>query len=386
MNLPITTDYLIVGAGLFGCTMAERLANGMGKTVTLIDKRNHIGGNCYSEEDPFTGIEVHKYGPHIFHTSNKVVWQYISQFVDLNSYRHTVIAVHQDKRYFLPINLATINALFNTTFDPKQAELVIAQQAKDTGCTNPQNFEEKALSMIGRPLYEAFIKGYTTKQWGTNPVNLPPSIIERLPVRFNYNVNYFNDIWQGVPLEGYTNMFIRMTNHPKITLNLGVDYFNIAHLVSSTCRIIYTGPIDRFFNYQHGLLGWRKMSFETYYLKERDKQGAYVVNYVDENVPYTRVLEFRHAHPELEKNYPQNLTIFTEEYPSLAAPGEDPYYPIKSEEDMVKLEKYAGLYLSGDYEKVTFGGRLGTYSYLDMGDCIKSALDLYNRLSTGKRI
>ena len=284
MNRPI----LIVGAGLFGSVMAERIANGLGLPVTVIEKRSHTGGNCWSEIDAETGIEIHKYGPHIFHTSNREVWDYISQFTQWNNYQHHVWSRHKGRMYSMPINLATINSFYGMSLTPAEAEKFIAAEAAREGITEPANLEEKAISMIGRPLYEAFIRGYTIKQWEKDPTELAPEIITRLPVRFNYNSRYFNDIWEGIPLHGYAAIFEKMLSNPLISVRLNTDWFDIRDSISPDTLVIYTGPIDRFFDYRFGRLEWRTLDFEKEYHDVPDYQGAAQINEADTDTPQTR--------------------------------------------------------------------------------------------------
>lgn len=367
-------NYLVVGAGFFGSVMAERIANDLGERVVVIDKRSHIGGNSYSADDPETGIECHWYGSHIFHTSNRRVWEYITRFSDFNSYRHKVLTRYQGRTFIMPINLSTINSLYNLDLSPEEATRFIREEAAREGITTPANLEEKAISLIGRPLYEAFIRGYTIKQWQTDPRDLPESIITRLPVRCGHHYDYFDDRWQGIPWDGYGALFERMLAHPLIEVQLHTDYFDIRDQVPKNCMVIYTGPIDRFFDYRYGVLGWRTLRFEREIVATGDYQGTTVMNYADPETPFTRIHEFRHYHPE-RAAYPGDRSAIFREY-SLACGREgDPYYPINTARDREMYEQYRQ---AGEQVPHTlFGARLGTYRYLDMDKVIEQALELY---------
>ncbi|CAH2029925.1 UDP-galactopyranose mutase [Trichlorobacter ammonificans] len=366
--------YLIVGAGFFGAVMAERIANDLGQRVLVIDKRDHIGGNSYSALDPMTGIECHCYGSHIFHTSNRNVWEYISHFTGFNSYRHKVLTRYQGRTFIMPINLSTINSLYNLDLSPEEAARFIKEEAAREGIAAPANLEEKAISLIGRPLYEAFIRGYTIKQWQTDPRDLPESIITRLPVRCGHHYDYFDDRWQGIPWDGYGALFERMVTHPLIEVRLQTDYFAIRDQVPEACKVIYTGPIDRFFDYRYGVLGWRTLRFELEVVQTGDFQGTTVVNYADSETPYTRIHEFRHYHPE-RTGYPTDRSVIYREYSLSCGREDDPYYPINTAQDREKYELYRR---DGELlPNVLFGARLGTYRYLDMDKVIEQALELY---------
>jgi UDP-galactopyranose mutase len=278
---PSEYDVIVVGAGFYGATIAERVASTLGRRVLVLERRRHIGGNCYSEEDRETGIEYHKYGSHLFHTNSEEVWCYINQFTAFTNYRHRVLTVHNGQVYTMPINLGTICAFFGRYMSPDEARALIASQAGDPGNTAQRNLEEKAISLVGRPLYEAFIRGYTKKQWQTDPRDLPPGIISRLPVRFKFDPYYFEDRYEGLPKEGYTVIFERMLASPWIDLELGVDYFELRNVVRPDQLVIYTGPIDRYFDYRLGELGWRTADFEKEIVDVDDFQGAAVVNYAE---------------------------------------------------------------------------------------------------------
>jgi UDP-galactopyranose mutase len=368
-------DLLVVGAGLFGLTLARQAAEEHDAKVTVIDRRDHLGGNAYSEADPETGIEVHKYGAHLFHTSNTRVWEYVNRFTDFTPYVHKVYTTHRGVVYPMPINLGTINQFFESAYSPAGARELIQEQAGELAGTDPANLNDKGISLIGRPLYEAFIKHYTGKQWQTDPKDLPASIISRLPVRYTYDNRYFNDTYEGLPRQGYTAWLERMADHPSISVELGTDYFDSAQplnrdAVRGNVPVVYTGPVDRYFDYAHGDLKWRTIDLETEHVDTGDFQGTSVMNYADESVPFTRIIEPRHFHPE--RDYPKDRTVIQREYSRFANREDEPYYPVNSTEDRETLLKYRQL---ADAEPQTlFGGRLGTYQYLDMHMAIGSAL------------
>ena len=379
-----TPDLLIVGSGLFGLTVAERAAVEHGAKVTIIDRRPHVGGNAYSEADEQTGIEVHKYGAHLFHTSNPRVWDYVNRFTEFTGYQHTVYTTHQGVVYPMPINLGTVNQFFQAAYTPDEARALIAEQAGEFAGKDPENLNDKGISLIGRPLYEAFIKNYTGKQWQTDPRNLPASIISRLPVRYTYNNRYFSDTHEGLPKQGYTAWLERMADHPNIEVLLDTDYFDTSQplnkeAVRGNLPVVYTGPVDRYFDYELGSLGWRTIDLETEHLDVGDFQGTSVMNYADAEVPYTRIIAPRHFHPERDY-YPKDRTVIQREYSRFAENGDEPYYPINSGDDRERLLAYREL---ADAEPRTlFGGRLGTYQYLDMHMAIGSALSMAdNKLS-----
>ncbi|MCK4796235.1 MAG: NAD(P)-binding protein, partial [Spirochaetes bacterium] len=279
--------YIIIGSGFFGSVVAERIASQKHEKVLIIEKRNHIGGNSYSEIDKDTGIEVHKYGSHIFHTKSQKVWDYISNFMKLNNYRHKVLTVYKNKIYQMPINLSTINNFYNINLGSYEVSDFIKNEIDKENIKKPGNLEEKAISLIGRPLYEAFIKGYTKKQWETDPKKLPSDTITRLPFRSDYNSDYFDDFIQGIPIEGYTDIFKKILNHKNIELLLNTDYFIVREKIPKNSIVIYTGPIDRFFNYKYGELGWRTLDFESEIIDVDDYQGTAVMNYAEQDMKYT---------------------------------------------------------------------------------------------------
>jgi UDP-galactopyranose mutase len=369
----VNADLVIAGSGLFGLTVAERCARDLGLRVLVVERRDHIGGNAYSEIEPATGIEVHRYGAHLFHTSNERVWEYVNRFTAFTDYRHRVYSVFKGRVYPMPINLGTICAYFGRAMGPDEARRLIAEQAAEVA--DPRNLEEKAISLIGRPLYEAFIRGYTAKQWQTDPRDLPPEIITRLPVRYTFDNRYFADRYEGLPRDGYASWLERMADHPRIEIRLGTDFFDLD--AAGSVPVVYTGPLDRYFGHREGALGWRTLDFEPEVLATGDFQGTPVMNYADEDVPYTRIHEFRHFHPERES--PPDRTVIVREYSRFAEPGDEPYYPIDTEADRVRLARYREL--ARAEKGVLFGGRLGTYRYLDMHMAIASALTMYdNRL------
>ena len=373
-------DLLIVGSGLFGLTIAERAA-AAGRRVTLIDRRHHIGGNAFSENDAETGIEVHRYGAHLFHTSNPSVWEYVNRFTTFTDYVHRVYTTHRGVVYPLPINLGTINQFFRAAYSPSDALSLIQEQAGEFASQTAANLEEKAIALIGRPLYEAFIRDYTAKQWQTDPRELPAEIISRLPVRYTYDNRYFNDKWEGLPTDGYTAWLERMADHPNIDVKLGTDFFDESQPLNKTAAvgqvpIVYTGPVDRYFDYAEGALSWRTLDFEREVVDVGDYQGTPVMNYADADAPYTRILEFRHFHPERADRYPADASVIVREYSRFASRDDEPYYPVNTPTDRAGLLAYREL-AKGEQD-VFFGGRLGTYQYLDMHMAIGSALTMWN--------
>lgn len=386
-------DLIVVGAGLTGLTVAERVWNRLGKRVVVLDKRGHPGGNAWSHVDEETGIEVHDYGTHIFHTSNGRVWDYVNRFSDFNGYRHTVWTNHRGRRYSLPVNLQTISALAGRSLSPAEARAWVEADRVRPG-PGPQSFQEKALSQVGEQLYTAFFEGYTRKQWRTHPRDLPGAVFSRLPVRFDLNQRYFNDTWEGLPLTGYHGLIEGLADWRGVQVALGVDWFEVSHLLNwsetgPSVPVVYTGPLDAFFHWKHGRLGWRTIDLDFATVAVSDFQGAAVINEADADVPYTRTHEFRHLHPERERitihnergllTHHRNQTVIAREYSRAAGQGDEPYYPVNSREDRALLRVYRDE--AQKLETVLFAGRLGTYRYLDMHAAIASALSLFeNRL------
>ncbi len=355
---------LVVGAGFSGAVIARELAK-MGGDIIVIDSRSHIAGNCYTERDEQTNIMVHKYGPHIFHTNDKEIWEYINQFGKMMPYINRVKALTGKQIYSLPVNLHTINQFFGKSYNPSEAKAFIESQA-DTSIQIPENFEEQALRFVGKPLYEAFFKFYTLKQWGTEPKNLPASILKRLPLRFNYDDNYFNHQYQGMPKDGYTQIISKILEHPNITVRLNIPFHKA--MESQYDHIIWTGALDSYFDYRLGRLGYRTLDFQVRY-GEGDIQGNAVINHCDESVSFTRITEHKHFAPWET----HDRSICYEEYSRYCEENDIPYYPIRLVNDKELLEKYYRLAYQTD--NITFVGRLGTYRYLDMDVTIREALD-----------
>ena len=361
-------DIVVIGAGLYGSVIAEQ-ASRDGFKVAVIESRDHIGGNCYTETDAETGINVHKYGAHIFHTNSKDIWDYINRFTEFNNYKHKVKTRVGNKSFSMPINLDTINSFFNAGMVPIEAEKFI--KSLQTNTAEPQNFEEQALALIGQDMYDAFIRGYTVKQWERDPKELPASIIKRLPVRTNYDDNYFFDRWQGIPVDGYTPIFEKMLSHENIEVFLNTSW-DAVKLQCQDKLVIYTGAIDRFYDYCYGDLNWRTLDFVTDTHDVNDFQGCVAMNYADEHVPYTRQIEHKHFHPEKSSGA---KTIVTTEYSRTATREDTPYYPVNTDEDRAKYELYREK--AEQETNVLFGGRLGEYRYYDMHQVIGSALAAY---------
>lgn len=372
-------DYLVVGAGLFGATFAYE-AKKKGKTCLVIDKRDHIAGNIYTKEQ--SGINVHVYGAHIFHTSDKEIWNYINQFAEFNNYINSPVAVYKDELYNLPFNMNTFSKMWNIK-TPEEAKKVIQDQIQELHITEPKNLEEQALSLVGRDVYEKLIKGYTEKQWGRSCTDLPAFIIKRLPLRFTYDNNYFNDRFQGIPMGGYTQIIEKMLD--GIDVKTSEDFFAMRDCAETTGdltkttlsdgteveyeKILFTGQIDEYYDSKFGPLEYRSVRFETEELEEENYQGNAVVNYTEREVPYTRIIE--HKHFEFGK---QPTTIISREYSSEWKPGVEPYYPVNNDKNNALYEKYAEL--AKAEKNVLFGGRLGMYKYFDMDKDLRAALDL----------
>lgn len=375
-------DLIVVGSGFFGLTVAERAASQLGKRVLIIEKRSHIGGNAFSQPEPETGIEVHQYGAHLFHTSNQRVWDYVTKFTKFTDYQHRVFAMHDGKAYQFPMGLGLICEFFGKYYSPDEARALIKEQASEVKTEEATNLEEKAISLIGRPLYEAFVRDYTAKQWQTDPKELPASNISRLPVRYTFNNRYFNDTYEGLPVNGYAAWLRAMIDHDLIDVQLDTDWFDVREDVRAAnpdAPVVYTGPLDRYFDYSAGRLGWRTLDFDVEVLPIGDFQGTAVMNYNDADVPYTRIHEFRHFHPERADRYPKDKTVIMKEYSRFAEEDDEPYYPINTPEDREILAAYRELAAAETADqKVLFGGRLGTYQYLDMHMAIASALTMFD--------
>jgi len=355
----------IVGAGISGAVIARLLAE-QGIASVVFDKRSHIAGNCHSERDPHTNVMLHVYGPHIFHTDDKEVWDFVNQYSEFMPYTNRVKAIYKGNVYLLPVNLHTINQFFNKTMRPDEARAFIESKA-DKSILEPQNFEEQAISMIGRELYEAFFRGYTRKQWGCEPTQLPASILKRLPLRFNYNDNYFNHQFQGMPKEGYTEMVANILDHELITVRTGTEF--VASESAAWQHVFWSGALDGYFNFSEGRLGYRTLDFEKF-TADGDYQGTAVINYCEEEVPYTRITEHKHFSPWES----HEKTTCYRELSRFCTEDDIPYYPIR----MVKEKELLNRYLDKALElsNTTFVGRLGTYRYLDMDVTIREAIDV----------
>jgi UDP-galactopyranose mutase len=371
----VNVDLVVVGSGFFGLTVAERCAADLGLRVLVVERRGHIGGNAYSEQEPQTGIEIHRYGAHLFHTSNARVWEYANRFTAFTGYQHRVFSIYKGRVYPMPVNLATMCEYFGTVLTPDAARELVAEQAAEVPDGRAANLEQKAISLVGRPLYEAFFRGYTYKQWQTDPAELPPEIITRLPVRYTFNNRYFSDTFEGLPVDGYTAWLEGLADHPNIEVRLNTDFSELRADVVTNVPVVYTGPLDAYFGYSAGDLGWRTLDFEMEVLATGDFQGTSVMNYADEDIPFTRIHEFRHFYPERDW-YPKDKTVIMREFSRFAERGDEPYYPINTAADRARLLTYRDM---ADREAgVLFGGRLGTYKYLDMHMAIGSALSMYD--------
>ncbi|CZV99867.1 MULTISPECIES: UDP-galactopyranose mutase [Enterobacteriaceae] len=358
----------IVGAGISGAVIARLLAE-QGISSVVFDKRSHIAGNCHSERDPQTNVMLHVYGPHIFHTDDKEVWDFVNAYSEFMPYTNRVKAVYKGNVYLLPVNLHTINQFFNKTLRPDEARAFIESKA-DKSIVDPQNFEEQAISMIGRELYEAFFKGYTRKQWGVEPTELPASILKRLPLRFNYNDNYFNHQYQGMPKEGYTEMVAKILDHELIEVRTDTE-FSAAESTAYE-HVFWSGALDGYFNFSEGRLGYRTLDFEKF-SAEGDYQGTAVINYCEEDVPYTRITEHKHFSP-WESH--ENTTCYRE-FSRFCTENDVPYYPIRMVKEKELLNRYLDKAMA--LRNTTFVGRLGTYRYLDMDVTIREAIDVANK-------
>ncbi|MFT4742086.1 MAG: UDP-galactopyranose mutase [Yoonia sp.] len=358
-------NLLMVGAGLSGAVIGRTLAEA-GHKVTILESRAHIAGNCHTERDAETGVMVHTYGPHIFHTDDEEVWGYVNRFQTFKPYKNQVKATTGGAVYSLPINLHTINQFFGRTMRPQEAQEFIANEQADTSISDPQTFEDQALRFVGKDLYEAFFKGYTVKQWGRHPRELPASILKRLPVRFNYDDNYFFHRFQGMPENGYTNMVAQILDHPGITVQLNTSFEQSQ--AQGYDHVFYSGTLDGYFDYELGRLGYRTLDFERF-TYDGDYQGCAVMNYGEEEVPFTRITEHKHFSPWED----HEGSVCYREFSRAAEPNDVPYYPIRQVDEKALLSDYVAL--AKDTQSVTFVGRLGTYRYLDMDVTIREALD-----------
>lgn len=363
-------DYLIVGSGLYGAVCAYELKK-RGKSVLVLEKRDHIGGNIYTEN--VEGINVHRYGAHIFHTHNKAIWEYINQFAEFNNYINQPVARYKDECYNMPFNMNTFTKLWRDVFTPAEAQKRIEEERAEGYTDNPQNLEEQAINLVGKTIYEKLVKGYTQKQWGRKCTELPAFIIKRLPVRFTFDNNYFNDRYQGIPVGGYTQIIEKMLD--GVEVKLGCDFFaDKEKYLKMADKVIYTGAIDRYYDYCYGALEYRSVRFETEVLDCPNYQGNAVINYTAYDVPYTRIIE--HKHFEFDSTSPK--TVISREYSSTWKLGDEPYYPVNDEKNGKLYLKYKEL--ADKEDKVIFGGRLGQYKYFDMDDVIDSALETLKTL------
>jgi UDP-galactopyranose mutase len=371
-----TVDAIVAGAGVWGCTVARCLAE-RGRNVLVLEKRSAPGGNVRCETDPATGIEIHTYGSHIFHTHLDNVWDFVRRFIEFNGYQHKVLARFENKTYFLPLGLTLVNQFYGLNLTPAELPAFIEKEVAKGGISGtPSNFEEQAISFIGKPLYDAFIREYTRKQWGTDPKNLDVSIIRRLPVRASYDVNYFSDYRQGIPLTGYNSLFDRMLDHPRISIECNVDWLKWRDgegRALSKLPVYYSGPIDQLFGYKFGALPWRSLRFETERIAMSDYQGTSVVNYTGADVAWTRIHEFKHYHPEQKDVMANPETIICREYPKTWQLGDEPYYPVNNRESQALLEKYQAE--AAKIPNLIVGGRLGAYKYFDIDQAIAAGLD-----------
>lgn len=370
----MASKFLIIGSGFSGAVLAHELAKNTDCHIEIWEERNHIGGNCHTSRDEETGIMVHRYGPHIFNTNNKEIWDYVNSFSEFRTYVHRVKAVSKGQVYSLPINLSTLNQFFKKTFTPQTAKDFL-ESLSDRTIDEPKNFEEQALSFIGKKLYQAFFEGYTKKQWGCEPKELPASVLKRIPVRFNYDDNYHNSSFTGIPVNGYTDVIAKLLRHPNIHIYLNKKFLPLEEEANGYDHIFYTGPLDAFFNYQYGKLGYRTVTFESS-LYDGDYQGTAQMNFCDEEIPYTRITEHKHFTP-WEKH---DKTIVFKEF-SKETDDDIPYYPKRLQADKILLKKYRQK--AESISNVSFLGRLATYRYMDMDYVIEEAIDFSKKIIAG---
>lgn len=368
--------YLVVGGGLFGSVVAERIAESLGERVLLLDRKACVGGSAYSSPDAETGIEVHRYGTHVFHTDDSVVWEYMTHFGRFNHYRHQVWTRHAGRTYSLPVSLATLNAFFGKTLTPAEAVLFLAEQAARENIGEPVNLEEMALSRMGRALYEAFVRNYTLKQWGRDPRELPVSILSHFALRTNYHSDYFDSRWQGVPVDGYGSLFRSLLRHSRIDVLTGVNFLELREQVPADCRIIYTGAVDELFGCELGALAWRGLRFEQETLPIKDYQGAAVMNSSDLAEPYTRVHEFKHMQVDRPELMRMESTVVAREYSLAVAQGDEKFYPVADARNAELYRRYL-LLVQERWPNMVVGGRLGSYAYWNMSETIRYALECF---------
>lgn len=369
--------YIVAGAGIFGAIIAERLAS-KGNHVLVVEKRDHIAGNIYSYTDEETGIEVHKYGSHIFHTELDEVWDYITKFTEFNNYTHAVDTRYQDELYPMPINLDTINKLYDTNMDAEEAEKFVAEEAAKTGIVDPKNFEEKGLSLVGEKLYTAFLKGYTEKQWNTSATNLSAEILKRIPVRFSHDNRYFITAkYQGIPKEGYTKMVKNILNNDHIEVRTNTSFQDIESEISTDAKVIYCGQVDQLMDYSLGVLPWRSLRFEE--VRTEETLGEAVINEADPAVPYTRSHDYKYYQIHQPEVIAQKACYICREYPADFEKGGEVYYPVNNDESEALYQKYVAA-VKEKYPNMILGGRLGAYRYWDMDIAIKNALELAKTL------
>ena len=371
-------DVVIVGSGFFGLTMAHKIAIESDKRVVVIEKRDHIGGNSHSENYGASGIEVHKYGSHLFHTSSLEVWQFINQFSPFNSYTHQVKSLYRGQFFDIPINLHTLSQFFHRPFSPSEARDFMKNQKNAFSSQKALTFEDRAIQTLGSDLYEAFYKGYTKKQWQLDPSLLPAETFSRIPIRLNFDSRYFDDTFQGLPTLGYHKVFEKMVENRRIEILTGTDFFQLDFTRGEEQLVVFTGPIDRYFNYRLGMLNWRTLDFEWSIEDTNDFQGNSVINYPEEQYPFTRIHEFKHLHPERAEVIKSDQTVIAKEFSRFAEIGDEPFYPINSPGDKALVRSYRDL--ANRERGVFFGGRLGRYQYLDMHMAIAAALRLFDQI------